>query len=209
RSDPDEEALQVRGTGVDLGEQRLQPLLETLAAAQHELLARPAERTLEALRLEGLQQVVQRVRLEGLQGELVVGGDEDGHRHPLDAYPFEHAEAVEPRHLDIEEDQVRLHFADRFDRLDPVLALPRELHVVLPGEQVADARACQRFIVDDEGLRRHGRAVLRTVGVNGADPPAVASGEPRTPGKLTTRANDPRRNAPVVSAAEMYAGGRG
>ena len=63
------------------------------------------ERFGKSLGTEGLQQVVDRVDLERLQGELVVRGDEDH----VDVLPqkLENFEAVELRHLDVEKDEIR------------------------------------------------------------------------------------------------------
>ena len=72
-------------------------------------VARPLERRGEPLVRERLQQVVDRVDLERPQGELVVRRDEDD-RHAA-AEQLEHLEAVELRHLDVEEQQVRLQLA--------------------------------------------------------------------------------------------------
>ncbi len=46
------------------------------------------------------------MHLEGAQRVLVEGGDEDHQRHRLDADLGDHSEAVEPGHLDVEEDDV-------------------------------------------------------------------------------------------------------
>ena len=68
--------------------------------------ARPRNRLLKALAAERLQQVVEGVDLEGLQRVLVVGRHEDRQRHGV-AERGDDLEAVEIRHLQIEQHQVR------------------------------------------------------------------------------------------------------
>ena len=67
------------------------------------------ERLLEPLGAERLQQVVDRVHLERAQRVLVVGGDEDDRQ--VAPEQLEHLEAVELRHLHVEQHQVRLQLA--------------------------------------------------------------------------------------------------
>ena len=63
------------------------------------------QRALEAIGAEWLQQVIDRMRVEGAHRVLVVGGDENDGGTGLDQ--LQHFEAVELRHLDVEEEQVR------------------------------------------------------------------------------------------------------
>src|SRR5262245_40320344 len=79
----------------------------------------------EAVRGHRLQQVVDRVHLEGLERVLVEGGDEDDRLLPPDQ--LEHLEPRELRHLDVEEHEVGLQLRDRLHRLEAVAALPHEL----------------------------------------------------------------------------------
>jgi hypothetical protein len=47
------------------------------------------------------------MRLEGAQGELVVGGHEDHRGHTADANRLQHVEAVDLGHLNVQEEQIR------------------------------------------------------------------------------------------------------
>src|SRR5215212_4426908 len=74
--------------------------------------ARAGEGVVEPLSLERLEQIVERVDLEGAQRVLVEGGHEHHRGHPLGAHFGDHPEAVEVGHLDVEKDQVRLSCED-------------------------------------------------------------------------------------------------
>ncbi len=76
---------------------------------------------------ERLQQVVDRVHVERPQRVLVVGRDE--HDRHVAADQFEHLEAVELRHLDVEKQQVGMQLGDGLDCLEPVGALGHDLDV--------------------------------------------------------------------------------
>jgi hypothetical protein len=186
---PDEDAavarghhqpLQVAAPPAHLLQQRPQPAVQVASRLLADPLARAVQRRLEALVVEGLQQVVQRLRLEGAQGELVVGGDEDHYGHTAGADRPEHVEAVDLRHLDVQEEQVRRRLLDHPDRFPAVRALGDDLHVPGLREQAADAPARQRLVVHDHGADRHadlsstaapprrkGRAILTTTPPSG------------------------------------------
>ena len=83
-----EQALQVRRRGSD-------------AAAQP---FHPAERALEVPRIDRLEQVVDRVHRERVERVLFVRGRENDDR--LDRQARQHLEAIQPRHLDVEETDV-------------------------------------------------------------------------------------------------------
>ena len=88
-------------------QQRLQATVQIASLLLTDPLARALQRRAEALVVERLQQVVQRMRLEGAQGELVVGGHEDHHGHTTDADRLQHVEAVDLGHLNVQEEQIR------------------------------------------------------------------------------------------------------
>ena len=79
----DDEPLEVALGCLQVLEQGEQPLARRRRASGLHGLARPVQGLLEALLVEGLEQVVHRVDLEGLEGVLVVGRDEDDDRHPV------------------------------------------------------------------------------------------------------------------------------
>src|SRR5207248_6832058 len=76
------------------------------------LLARSAahafERALEALLVDRLEEVIERLDVERADRVFVVRGDEDDHRHRLDPDLLDDVEAAEAGHLDVEEDEVGL-----------------------------------------------------------------------------------------------------
>lgn len=76
------------------------------------------ESFVKALVRERLENVVDRPDLEGLDGVLLVGGDDDEHRRvpaqlPIDAR--DDLEAAHPRHADVEKDDVRPQLPDLVD----------------------------------------------------------------------------------------------
>src|SRR5512146_398407 len=74
-------------------------------------LASAGESSLETFRAEGLQQVIDRVDLEGSQSVLIVSSDEDDGELVPDK--FQDLKTVKLRHLDVEEDKVGLALVDR------------------------------------------------------------------------------------------------
>ena len=115
---------------------------------------------MEAVALEGLQQVIERPRLEGADRVLVVGGDEHDHRQALGGERLDHAEAVQQRHLHVEEYQVRPLLSDRVDRLAPVAAFADDLDVLLSAQGESDAAAGDRLVVNDQGANLVQRRTL-------------------------------------------------
>ena len=127
----------------------MQPLAEVAGAAPLDVAPGVLQRLLEAVAAERLQQVVEGVDLEGLEGVLVVGGHEDHRRHLLGADLLDHAEAVAGRHLHVEEHQIGLLVLDRVDRLLAVGALADQLDVLFLLQQADDALARHRLVVHD------------------------------------------------------------
>ena len=116
---------------------------------------------LEAHRVEWLEEKVERVDLEGAQGVIVVSRDEhDGWRPGPILRPLvrvaaleglDDLEAIDFRHLDIEEDEVGTLLLDELQGLDAVGRLAEEADVVQAGEEADQAVARQLLVVDDEG----------------------------------------------------------
>ena len=112
----------------------------------------------EPRRIDRLQQVVDRVDLERLDGVLIVRGDEDDLRRRVVAeHPPRDLEAGEPRHLDVQEHDVGLQLVDRGQRLDTVAGLADHLDAADLIEQVAQLVAGQLLVVHEHrfqnGLR--------------------------------------------------------
>ena len=87
----------------------------------------------------------------------------------------EYFKTIEPRHLDIEKQQVGPVFLNRFDGLDAVRALSENLNVGFLGQRQSDALAGERFIIDDNGADLHGisgTAVRSGISISTATPPS-------------------------------------
>src|ERR1017187_6152572 len=107
----------------------------------------PAERHLEALRAERLEEVVDGVSVKGPHGVLVPGGHKDDGRTGLDQ--LQDLETIELRHLDIEEEDVRTGFPDGFDRLEAVGTFGRDLHFRMWTEHFPEEQARQLLVIYD------------------------------------------------------------
>jgi hypothetical protein len=118
------------------------------------------ERAREALLVHRLQQVVEGVRLEGVDRESVERRHEHDHRHALLRHLLDDLDAGEARHLDVEEHQVGSESGDGRQRLAAVGALPDDLDVVRVLEAQFEAAPRQRLVVDDEGAYGHGCEAL-------------------------------------------------
>ena len=85
--------------------------------------------------------------LERLERVVVEGGDEDDRLIASDE--LEHFEAIELRHLDVEQEQVRLEIRDGLDRLEAVGALGDDLHLVHVSQKFAHDSPRELLIVHD------------------------------------------------------------
>ena len=104
----------------------------------------------ESLGAERLQQVIERVNLEGPQGVLVVSRHEDHGRHPVRPERIRQLEPGHARHLDVEEEQIRRGVAEGRDGLRAIRVFAHHLDVLLLAEERQDARPRHRLIVDDD-----------------------------------------------------------
>ena len=86
-------------------------------ASQPNLFLRAIERSIEALGIDRLEQIVQRLRFEGPQRMMVVRGEEDDVEGARFGRGGEHAEAVDAWHLHVEEDEMGREVAQCRDRL--------------------------------------------------------------------------------------------
>ena len=77
--------------------------------------ARALDGYCQAVFLDRLQQIVERLQAERFDRVLIVGGGHHkvGQRHALRAQLFDDAHAVEARHLHIQENQVGLQVGDQ------------------------------------------------------------------------------------------------
>ncbi len=126
------------------------------APAVSNLVANFLDGLRDALAVEGLEQIIDRVHFERLHRVLVVGGGEDDLRqrnlavHQL----LDDAEAVEARHLHVEEDEVGRELLDEVDRLDAVLALRDDIDVEL-AQEIRKLVARKLLVVNDDRGQCH------------------------------------------------------
>ncbi len=150
------------------------------------------ERQGEALLRDRFEQVVHRRNLEGPDGVLVVRRDEDHRGHALCPDGVDHREAIDARHLHVEQHEIRLPVLNQRDRLAPVSRRQHGLDARLMIEQQLHAVPRQRLVVHHEDRQRHGSS----------SGPAVWTGSvmiTRTPrfgaGSTTRRASPPYSRA--------------
>src|SRR6185503_9216808 len=108
----------------------------------------------------------ERVDAERAQCVLLVGRQEDHGRHLVRADLGDHAEAVQARHLDVEEHEIGLELSDCADGARPVAAAADDLDVALLRERQRDSLARERLVVDDQRAELH-CATNSAVGSNG------------------------------------------
>ena len=73
-----------------------------------------------------------------------------------------HAKAVQPRHLHIEEDKLRIVLANKVNRLDAVAALSHHFYIADALQQVTQLFARELLVVDNDSRNRH-RETFRKV----------------------------------------------
>ena len=104
-----------------------------------------AEGLEDAAAIEGLEQVVDRVHVEGAHGVLVECSGEDDLRHGAGRFfveeLFDDGEAIEAGHLDVEEDEVGMMGLDEVDGFKAVAALGEDLAFVRRGDTLSSSRA--------------------------------------------------------------------
>ncbi len=102
----------------------------------------------EGFGFDGLEEIVERVGGEGLEGVLVVGGDEDDVR--VGGQVLQDLEAVHAGHLDIEEESVGAEGLNLFDGLKAVACFTGNGEAFEGGEKTREAFAGAAFVVDDQ-----------------------------------------------------------
>ena len=144
-----------RGFGRMLDEHFLQPLDLFGAALLGQPLAHPVERRGKAVLVDRLHQIIDRLRLERAQRMVAISRDED-EQGRLDLHQaLDHRKAVEARHLDVEEDEVRLVGLDRADRLAAVRRGGDDLDIVVRLEPQLQPLRRQRLVIDQDGPDAH------------------------------------------------------
>jgi hypothetical protein len=111
----------------------------------------------EAFFVEGLEDVVDSVDVEGLDRVVVEsGGEDDVGNFELTLGKFlEDAEAVEAGHLDVQEDEVRGVLFDEVDGVEAVFALCEEVDFGEGLKEKGKFFAGGLFVVDDDGVDGH------------------------------------------------------
>lgn len=110
----------------------------------------------DALFVERLQDVIDGVHFEGLDGILIEGGGEDnfGQRDFAVEEFFDDSEAVEAGHLHVEEHEVGIVLANEVHGFEAVLSLGNDVHVGVI-EKVGEFVAGQLLVVDDDCGKGH------------------------------------------------------
>ena len=116
--------------------------------------ARAIERREKAGLVERLEHVVDGADLEGAERVVVERRHEDGGRNAGGAERVNHAEAVDSRHLDVEQQQIDRHPLEHFERLFAVAAFGDDLDARPPLQQDADRLARVLLVVDDRDTSR-------------------------------------------------------
>ncbi len=92
---------------------------------------------------------------------FLIGGDEDYQRRLDLHHTLDHAEPVEPGHLDVEEDQIGLFRLDLADRLAPVGAGVDDFHIGKFLETERQPLDGELFIIDEDGANGHARFLIQ------------------------------------------------
>src|SRR5262245_10252730 len=155
--------------------------------AEQVTLGGASQSLVEPLRLDRLQQIVDRVHIERLHRVFIVRRHENDCGQPLRGDGLQHFEAIEVRHLNVEEYEIGPFVDDRIDRFAPSAALPDDRDTITRFEERADTLAGERFVVDDEGARpRHCGEVLNGIWILTVNPPFTS---------VSTCAGSPYRRA--------------
>src|SRR6185369_15523084 len=145
----DHEPLEMSWSTLQLCQQCEYVTIALAALIEFDLLLHAMPGGVEALVIEGLEQVVEGVHLEGAYRVLIVSGDKDDVRSRFAVERFQHFEAAQFRHLNIEKDEVGLQRLDRIYGLTTIRTLPDNLDFRIISQHLANHFASERFIVDD------------------------------------------------------------
>src|SRR5260370_39954580 len=111
--------------------------------------------------VERLQNVIDGVYVESLDGVVIEGRGENDVRDfhfALDEF-FQHAEAVESGHLDIEKNEVGRMFLDEVDGVHAVPALADDVDFRKALQQISQFFAGGLLVIHDDGVDLHGQDV--------------------------------------------------
>ena len=113
-----------------------------------------------------LRHEIDRAEFESAQGHLCAllrqGGNHHDRHRPEAHQVFEEREAVHPRHLDIERDDVRFELLDTLARGVGISRGADHFNVPIPAQHFAQELSHQRRVVNDENFDAHDRQLLAT-----------------------------------------------
>ena len=112
----------------------------------------------EAVRAEGLEEVVDGVDFKGADRVVVMRGDEDDGGAGADQ--FQNFEAIELRHLDIEKNEIGFQFGDGFHGFEAIRTFGGDFDFGMCGDEFAQHLPGEFLVIDDDGTnfpfaRRH------------------------------------------------------
>ena len=141
----------------------------------------------QPLLADGLQQIIQSSRFESADGVLVIRRDDDHDRQRAFGQPVDHVEAAQPRHLKIQQHQVRRELSDLRQSLFAILRFPYDGDVAEAAELLTENLAGDGFVIDDQrpdcwGSRHQWTVSLKTGCATGWMPPQAGDKSPRADG---------------------------
>jgi hypothetical protein len=117
---------------------------------------RALDRGAEAMPVDRLEHVVDRMHVERAKCMLVVSGDEDDRGHARDTDRFDDVETADLGHLDVEKNEIGCELRDCVDRRRSITAFTDDLEVGFAPQLLADAAPRDRLVVDDEHANHAG-----------------------------------------------------
>jgi len=118
------------------------------------LLADALEGGFEAFAADGFEEIVEGADVEGFEGVAVVGGDEDDGGVTVLFQAAGDGEAVEARHLEVEEDEVGVEAVDQLDGFEATGCLADHGDTADLFELLAEDLAGDGFVVGDESAHQ-------------------------------------------------------
>src|SRR5690349_195695 len=109
----------------------------------------PLDGRFEALRLEWLEQVIERVGFEGANRMFVEGGGDNDQRQALTWKFLEQVKAVHFGHLHVQEEQIGAVTLDGAERFGAAGAFSDKLQARYFLSQQPNALTRQRFVIDN------------------------------------------------------------
>ena len=114
------------------------------------------ERGMQPLGHDRLQQVVDGVHLEGRDGMVLVRGREDD--QGVRRQPFSDLEPAQPRHVDVEEDDVDRVGGELRESLRRVRSATDDCDAAARLQQASETLERERLVVDEERTQKRGHA---------------------------------------------------